>query len=888
MQPGTQLAHYEILSAIGRGGMGEVWKALDKKLGREVAIKTLPEEFARDADRLARFEREAKLLAALNHPNIAAIYGLEEDKGTHFLVLELVGGDTLADRIGRGAISVEDALPIALQITEALESAHDKGVIHRDLKPANIMVTPDGQVKVLDFGLAKALSADQSEANLSNSPTISMAATQQGVILGTAAYMSPEQARGETADNRADIWSFGVVLYEMLTGRQLFDGGTLSDTLASVLKDTPDWNALPSNVPSSVRRLLGRAIEKDRRLRLRHIGDARIEIVEGTTEPDAPLDRIETVGQRNAWMPISFAVAVTALVSAIAAWILIPASEAPTPPRALNLALPTGQMLVDPHSERPSRYPPIDLSDDGAWLAYQASVDGGPPRLFVRDLSGFDARELEGTENAELPFFSPDGDWLGFWVNDTIYRSPVSGGTPLVVGTVRGAARGGAWETDSTMVLGGNNRGLVRLDIDTGNLTEITEVNPDREEEFHAWPSILPDGEHLLFSVVTSASSDIALMDFASGRWEFVAGTEDATQPHYLDSGHLVFFRGGSLFAAPFSPSQPTLTGPSIPVRDNVLEKTNAGHKIGYFSVSGNGTLVYVPAGEWSPENNIVSVDREGNATEVGSDPGVYGYGIGLSPSGSHVVVTNNITGNGAIEVHDLTRGTVTVLSRGSSIYPVWMPEGDQILYAPFRGPSFDIWITAADGTGEPERLLDRPDGQLPSSVTRDGRFAALTEGDPVTGSDIHILSLEDRTLEPFRATDWREQDPAFSPDGRYLAYISNQSGRDEVYVEAISGSDMRVTISSNGGRWPRWSSDGDELFYIAPNGPTMMSVAVESEPSLGAATPVPLFTGPYNLWYDVAADGSFVMITKPTANLDEINVILNWSETLNELVPVQ
>jgi Tol biopolymer transport system component len=430
------------------------------------------------------------------------------------------------------------------------------------------------------------------------------------------------------------------------------------------------------------------------------------------------------------------------------------------------------------------------------------------------------------------------------------------------------------------------NRGLLQIEAGGGTPRQITEPSVERVEEYHAWPSVLPDGEHVLFSAVTADSSNIAVLSLTSGDWRVVEDTEDATQAHYLDSGHLVFFRQGSLFAAPFALSKAALTGPAVLVLDGVLTKSSAGHRIGYFTVSRNGTLMYLSGGTWSAENRIVSVTRDGEVTPLVSEPGVYSYGVDLSPDGTQLVVTNIVTGNGAIWVHDLTRGTRTVLARGhSSIHPVWSSDGERVLFAAFKGPSFDLYATLADGSGEHETLLEKDHGQLPTSVSPDGRLVALWESNPASGQDIHILSLDgDRATVPFLTTPANEWEGSFSPDSRYLAYSSNVSGRYEVYVGEVSGTGGRTTISKGGGRWPHWSSDGDELFYIS--GSTMMAVSVTLEPAFEAGSPEPLFEGAFDQWYDVSPDGSFVMLTKPSAELTEINVILNWLGELELLVP--
>ena len=889
LEPGSKLGVYEVTAKIGAGGMGEVYRAHDTTLDRDVAIKVLPDAFATDPERLARFEREAKVLASLNHPNIAAIYGLEKSEDTRALILELVEGPTLQDRIAKGPIPLDEALPIARQIAEALEAAHEQGIIHRDLKPANVKVKDDGTVKVLDFGLAKALEPDLSDVEAANSPTMTMtaAATKVGIIMGTAAYMSPEQARAGTADRRADIWAFGVVLYEMLTARQLFVGKTVSDTLASVLKSDPDWSALPSALPSSIHRLLRRSLERDRKQRLQHIGDGRLDIVDAVMEPVPAGETEGAGGRRHGAISLGVVSMTAAIISGFFVWTTIrPTTASPAEVASLSLRLPSGQYLVDPSIEQPGRYPPIALSPDGMRLAYAASTERGIPRLHVRDLVGYDVRELPGTENAELPFFSPGGDWVGFWVNDGLHRASVTGGAPVKIGEVRGGVRGAAWADDDTILLGGVNRGLLQMEVDGGALREVTEPSVERGEEYHAWPSLLPDGVHVLFSAVTADSSSIAVLSLSSGEWRILEGTEDATQPHVLDSGHVVFFRQGSLFAAPLTLSEGALAEPSVLVLEDVLTKSASGHNIGYFTISRHGTLMYAPGETWTLENRVVSVNRAGEATPLISEPGVYSYGSQLSPDGTQLALTDNINGNGDIWVHDLTRGTRTLLAGegGSYIYPVWSPDGDRVLFAGFKGASFDLHAAPADGTGEHELLLEAEYGQFPLSVSSDQRVALL-ERHPDSGDDIQIFSLDgDRVVVPFLTTPASERDPSFSPDARYLAYSSNVSGRYEVYVADVAGDDGRTTISRDGGRWPHWSASGDELFYI--NGSTMMAVRVALEPTFAAQTAQPLFEGAFDQWYDVSFDGSFVMITKPSAELDEIRVILNWHQDLQARVP--
>ena len=605
---GTTISHYKILEKIGQGGMGEVYRAEDTNLSREVAIKVLPEQFTKDPQRLARFEREAKLLASLNHPNIAAIHSFEHSDDVHFLVLELVPGETLQERVAKGPVPVEEALEVCRQIAEGVEAAHEKGVIHRDLKPANVKVTPEGKVKILDFGLAKAFEAETPVTDISQSPTLTEEMTRAGVILGTAAYMSPEQAKGKPVDKRADIFAFGAVLYELLTGKRAFGGETITETIAAVLKSDPDWEALPERTPSMVQILVRQCLQKDSNNRLRDIGDF-LALGKAVVKADVVGEK-----QRQKRVPVVLTALVASLLSGLIVWNVVRPVQSPTPPvTRVTFRLPGEQRLVAPQGQigDPGRYPPITYSQDGEKLAYVASIADDPPRLYLRELDRLEARVLPGTENAELPFFSPDGKWVGFLANNRVFKVSVDGGNPVQIGNIP-TARGAAWGPDDTIILGGYNVGLLTLDAGGGTPVQITNPNSERGEQYHAWPEVLPDGEHLLFTALTGLSWDIGVLSLKTGKWRILEGTDGATQPHYLDPGLLVFFRAGGLFATPFDLSEMKVGDPSIPVLDNPLMGWDAGMDLGYFAVSRSGSLAYVPGGAGAGENRIVLVDRGG------------------------------------------------------------------------------------------------------------------------------------------------------------------------------------------------------------------------------------------------------------------------------------
>ena len=873
LSPGTQLGHYEVVEPIGAGGMGEVYRARDTKLGRDVAIKVVHEAFSQDKERLDRFEREAKILAQLNHANIATLHGLEESDGQQFLVMELVEGETLAERIAKGPIPIEEALPLFIHIAEGMEAAHEKGIIHRDLKPANVKIGPDGKPKILDFGLAKALLGEQASVSVSSqSPTLTKG-TALGAIMGTASYMSPEQARGRALDTRTDIWAFGCVLYEALTGKLAFTGDTVPDTLTAVLGKEPDWDALPKNTPSRLRQLLTRMLRKDARLRLQHVGDARLELLDASAEPsvDAPAS-----AKPRYLAPLAAALA-GALLTGFAAWRLVSSSATnDSPVIRMTLSPPDGQQLgaravqgiLAPH-------PPVAISRDGRRLAFTARGDG-PSQIYLRELDSLEARTLDGTENGELPFFSYDGRWVGFLVGDVVWKVSVEGGVPLTIGKVPGTARGAAWLPNGSIVVGGSNRGLLRIDTESGTLEVLTQPNSARGAQTHAWPNVMPDGEHVLFTAVTGGGYDLGVFSLESNEWRLLEQTSGAAQPHYLESGHLVFFRPGGLFAAPFSASRMTLEDSPQQVAEGIVGVFNAGLDLGLFAVSAAGNLVFVPGNVDTETNHVMRVHRSGSAETV-SEPGRYGYGLAVSPDGQRLVVSARVRTSSDLWVLDLERGSRSRLtSENANIRPVWTADGQRVVFSLFgTGGSFDLYSLRADG-GVPEPLLEREHGQAPTSVSRDGRFVAFREGHPENRGDIYILPLDGSTDPyPFLATSDDEQDASFSPDGRFLAYVSDETGRFEVYVRPLSGEGGKVPISTDGGRRPRWSPQGDELFYR--RGSAMMVVPVDLEPSFRPGTPELLFDGPYAELFDVFPDGEhFAMLTIPQVDLKDITVVVH------------
>ena len=885
---GKTIAHYAVGEKLGAGGMGVVYQATDTKLGREVALKVLPEGFAKDHERMARFKREAQVLASLNHPNIAAIYGLEQEGDTHALVLELVEGPTLAERIGSGRIPVDDALDVARQIAEALEAAHEQGIIHRDLKPANVKVKDDGTVKVLDFGLAKALEDPISGEDIANSPTLSVAATRAGVILGTAAYMSPEQARGAKVDKRADIWSFGVVLFEMLTGERVFDGETTSDILAAVLRAEIDWDALPSGTPAAIRKVLRRCLERDRKRRLHDIADARLEIEEALAASSSTLSAMAVTGPQQPawkqWLPwaATGALAVAALVMG---WQLARApSASKNPVRRFTINLPDTQILFGGN-------PNLAFSPDGTQLVYVAlDFTDSTLKLFRRPLDQLEAEAIPGTENAVAPFFSPDGKWMGFYSpigNAKLMKVSTAGGDPIEIASQRFA--GDTWGPDDTIIYAPDyNTGLWRIPTSGGEPEILTEPDKEKGELGHWWPQFLPGGRAVLYTNYTPPAKNfkVEVLDLSTGERRTLI--EGGYFGRYVPTGHIVYVQGETLMAVPFDPARLEVTGSPVPVLDDVPADTvNATSQ---FAFSADGTLAYVPGRIFNAERELVWVDRRGEATPVTETRRRYAV-PSLSPDGRRIAM--RVGGeNQDVWIQDLARGISTRLTfeATSESHPVWTPDGRRIIYRS-DSPAFDLYWKATDGSGPAEPLYISEFDKHPLSVSPDGRTLLYAEAHPETNRDLWLLPLEgERKPEPFLRTPFTETRARFSPDGRWVAYQSDESGRNEVYVRSFQGPARRVQVSTEGGGSPVWSRDGKELFYRLDR--QMLSVSVNTRAGISVGAPRVLFEGNYHIafaddhpGYDVAADGRFLMIRTPDEELPrEIHIVLNWFDEIRRL----
>jgi len=890
---GKTLGHYQVTEKLGSGGMGEVWRARDTRLNRDVALKFLPAAFANDRERLARFEREAQLLAQLNHVNIGGIHGLEESDGVPYLVLEYVPGETL-----KGPLPVEEAMQVAAQIMAAMEEAHGKGIFHRDLKPANIKITPDGKVKVLDFGLAKAFGDDRAEGDLTRSPTLSALATRMGTILGTAAYMSPEQARGRKLDKRTDVWSFGCVLYEMLTGSQAFGGDTVSDCIMAVLGREPDWSRLPAETPANVQRLLKLCLEKDLSRRLRDIGDAWI----GGDQQPAAAAPAPPPAPKRPWLPWAVAALATVAAGGLA---VIHFRERPPGPRPVTrLSMP-----VPPRSGGFPSYAPA-LSPDGALLAF---VAGANSQIHLRQLNEFEAKPLPGTENSGVSFFSPDGRWLAFVARQErkLKKVPVIGGTALTLCDLDQYALGGSWGADGTIIVAlGANVGLSRVSAAGGKPELLTKPDPKRGETSHGWPQILPGGQAVIFTAGRRGSFDdgrITLLSLKTGEQRVLL--EGAGQARYVPTngpekpeGHLVYWRAGSLFAVPFNLKTLQVTGQAAPILEGVAGVSVAGWA--EFSFSETGAMVYAPGvARTTRSHPMVWVDRQGKAESIPAPQHPYEYPH-LSPDGQRIAVAS---GSGGLDqpsdvwVYDLSRGALTRLTfQGRNRFPIWTRDGKRVTFlSSVQGKGSVAW-TPADGSGAAETLASVTQDGRPWSWPPDGKLLLYSAG--ARGArNIWVLPLEgQRKPAPFIATQFSVSNAQFSPDGRWVAYDSNESSPTQVYVQPAPGPDGKPRtagkwqVSTTGGSQPRWARSGRELFYRSrPTGGQVMAVDIEPSPTFRAGVPKPLFEDRYAAYsWDVSADGKRFLMLRGGATEEEtpaataqLHVVLEWFEEIKRLM---
>jgi len=875
LQVGDRLGAFQVEGCLGWGGMGEVWRATDSKLGREVALKLLPDDFAADPGRHARFEREARTLASLNHPNIATLYGLEHLDGRHTLVMELVEGEDLSERIERGRVPLEETIPIALQIAEALEAAHEAGIVHRDLKPANIKLRPDGTVKVLDFGLAKAWEADGGDSSLSMSPTMTRHATVEGVILGTAAYMSPEQAAGKGADRRADIWAFGVVVWEMLNGRNLFDGETVSHVLASVLKDEIDLHELPPETPQKLRELIGRCLRKKAKHRLQAIGDARIVLEEVRADPnsgaglparvDGEVVRPSLARQALPW--------VTAVVAAGAAAVLLWLNLTGEPDRVLRASISPPPNTVF-HLATVDPGPPA-LSPDGTRLAYSVRDEDGVVRLYLRGLDQPEAHVVPGSEGAQFPFWSPDSKRVAFFTqaDGFLKKADAAGGPPVSICSVQNA-KGGSWGAGGTIVFTPKpGTALQRVSSAGGVPQDVTEIDRNRHNS-HRHPRFLPDGRRFLYLARGRKAAESAVMVGSLDGENDRELMRNGSQAEYA-AGHLFFVRGQTLMAQPIDLETLEFTGEAVPVAEKTLTIPPAA--LALFSVSPAGILAY-NAGTVQDEVTPRWYDRSG--VEIGSlgEPGQY-YTVALAPDNRNAALTVTSRAGGSIEIwtYDLERKLRTrfTFDNATDYLPVWSPDGRNIAFASDRSGSTNIYRMSVGGVRGAELLVESDRNLTPRGWSPDGEWLLYAKDAEETGNDIWAVRV-DGTSEPreLRAESGIDIPGSVSRDGRWLSFSSNESGQSEVYVTPFPDAGRRWQASTDSGVFPFWCADGRELVYQRLDG-RLMSVEVE----LGADS---VRFGNTTEWFDTSPPTEFGPAFAPSADCRRVLVVPRGSGSEN------
>ncbi len=909
LTPGTRLGVYEITAPLGAGGMGQVWRATDTTLGRQVAIKILPDAFAADPDRLARFEREAKTLAALNHPHIAAIHGFEKSSGVQALVMELVEGEDLSQRIARGAIPLDEALPMARQIAEALEAAHEQGIIHRDLKPANIKVRADGTVKVLDFGLAKATDQGvgigdpfdfaqgrQGSGGAATSPTITTPGmTQAGMILGTAAYMSPEQARGKTVDKRADIWAFGAVFYEMLTGARAFPGENLTDTLAAVVRAEPNWSVMPADVSPTLLAFLKRSLQKDPKQRVSDIHDMRL-AMEGafdTAAAQAPAASPSSPSRGRLPMAVLVVAGVVIVALAIPAVQHLLETPPPAPPE-------TRTDIVTPATALPMSFA---LSPDGRQIAFVASGDGAS-RLWVRSLATTTAEPLPGTEGATFPFWSPDGRSVAFSASGEIKRIDLGGGAPRTLATIL-LGGGGSWSRDGVIAIAANSTsGLMRVSANGGASTELTTVSPPQSR--HLLPDFLPDGRRFLFTATGTAEAagiylgsldggpatrltgaDSAGLFLPGGPWSTdLSAVAGAKVEASREGGWLVWTRAGTLVAQRLDVERAVLTGTPVTLADGV----------GYFSVAAAARQLAYRAGGKSGQQ-LTWVDRSGKAggTVGVTHSALTGAIPRVSPDGRRVAVSLTTQANTDIWVLEGDRASRLTFDAGRDDFPVWSPDGSQVVYFKQSLGRTDLSQRPARGGPEEPVVVSGP-FKGASSWSVDGRFLMYQSTDAGTQSDLWVVPMAgDRTPRVFLKTPFIERFGAFSPDGHWVAYQSDETGRNEIYVRPFVSTTGDASTNQPGGQWqvssaggimPTWRPDGKEIYFLSPAGMMMATPIRLTGATLEPGAPVELFNprifgggvdAQQGRQYDVAPDGRFLINMVLDEAAAPITLIQNW-----------
>jgi serine/threonine-protein kinase len=912
LEPGTSVGPYRISALLGEGGMGQVYRAHDAKLQRDVALKILPDAFVHDPDRLARFTREAHMLASLNHPNIAGIHGFEDSGQVHALVLELVEGPTLADRIARGPLPVDEALAIARQIADALEAAHEHGIVHRDLKPANIKVREDGTVKVLDFGLAKPAGPPHAAPNASDptgphglnvpttvSPTmVSPAITAIGVILGTAAYLSPEQAKGKPADKRSDIWAFGCVLFEMLAAKRAFDGEDVSDTLAAIIKGEPDWSALPPSTYPPVVTMLRACLIGDRRRRISDIATVMYVLDHYADAATPPGAAAGTPALRRLLRTAAAAGVALVVISAVvgyAVWTLKPSPTLHV--TRFGIATSAANALTLSGIDRD-----VAITPDGLRIVY-----GGNNQLLVRPLEQLEPTVLtsfgspSGVGNPRSIFISPDGQWVGFFTGPAMQKVPITGGPAVRITATDGQPRGATWGPDGTIIFATfePGTGLQRVSDGGDEPTVLTKPDRERGERDHWWPEFLPGGDAVLFTITSGAGGienhEIAVLDLRTGKWKVLI--RGGSHARYVATGHLIYGVTGTLRAVAFDLKRLKVTSTPVPVLEGVVTTPQGAANA---MVAANGSLVYVPSGaRGASQRTVVSVDRQGTPSRLpGLPPDSY-RDVRVSPDGARLALATSTD----VWIYDAARATRNRLTTNpaQNRSPLWTPDGQRIIFTSTRAGHPELFWRPADGTGQDERLFARSReflDVLASGWSADGKQLLFSEASPKGPHAIAQMAIEQPSEGKVLVKNESSASfPTVSADGRWMAYMSNVSGQWEIYVERYPQLGSRQPISTDGGQRPLWSRDGRELFFLSLDGRQMLAVPMQSGSTLKAGLPQVLFEAAISVQgvgarpYDVAPDGRFLIMRDVQTEggggtPSNIIVVLNWLEELKRLVP--
>lgn len=912
LESGKRINQFEIVEPLGSGAMGEVYRARDSRLDREIALKVLPESFIRDPERVGRFEREARTLASLDHPNIGALYDFQEADGMRFLVMQLIDGETLEDRINRGPLSVEEAIPIFVQIALGLEAAHQRGIIHRDLKPANVKLKPDGQVKVLDFGLAKSFGPEGEDSERDSSLTATGAAarlTSEQAILGTPSYMSPEQARARDVDRRSDIWAFGCTLFEALTGTPPFEGKTTADLIVRILRDTPDWSQLPPDVPASVKTILRRCLERDPRKRLKDAGDIAISLEEALASsggsgaepaPSAAGEAVRSAGARP--FALTLAGLTVVLLGVIAAVYLgiqrppapettsrhkgIPVVEKARAVRRFSITLSTAYPLKRPNPIIGDNV--IAISPDGSTLVYVTGLDNDT-QLIKRRLDQLDSTPIAGTAGAWNPFFSPDGKWIGFQqrsvADPKLMKIPSDGGVPIPLAPSP-LPLGASWGEDDTIVFGHNiGAPLARVSAEGGAFDLLSVPDEQWRGYSEGFPQLLPEGRGIVFGAARIPHSDHGTLFYAEKPGgSRVKIADDIGLSYYVPSGHMVYPRTGALYALPFDLEAKRPTGPEVPVTESRM--ASAGTIPRQYCFSRDGDLIYVPeSSQAESARTIVWVDRQGEETRVPIAARPFDT-VRLSPDDSMLAL--DLIDLEDVWIYSLKRGTNQRLTftAGSDYRPIWEPEGGSVIFLSAREGDTAIYSKGADGIGDVEHWVTNPEYPYPNDVSPDGR--TLIYSPVATTSPVWVVEKGDPD-SPRALFDGRhgEQRVRFSPDGKWISYESKDTGRYEIYVQSFPDQAAKFQISLEGGEDAIWSPLGDELFFW--EGKVLMAVDVETEPTFSFGEPHPLFEMQSKVNYDVASDGQrFVIIKEGEAShwATELIVVENWFEELKRLAP--